>query len=93
MNQSPKKASAAIVAAAATAQAIFSRPLRRRVTGAGSPTSEPSGGELATLDALERDQICKALARVDGNKTEAAKLLGVSVRSLYTRLKRHGLHG
>jgi DNA-binding NtrC family response regulator len=40
-----------------------------------------------SLDQLERDVIHQALARARGNKTEAAKLLGITRRRLYSRLK------
>ena len=40
---------------------------------------------------MERRHLESALARAGGNKTAAAKLLGLSLRSLYTKLKRHGL--
>jgi DNA-binding NtrC family response regulator len=40
-----------------------------------------------SLDQLERDVIQHALARAGGNKTEAAKLLGITRRRLYSRLK------
>jgi two-component system response regulator HydG len=40
-----------------------------------------------SLDQLERDVIHQALARAGGNKTEAARLLGITRRRLYSRLK------
>ncbi len=40
-----------------------------------------------SLDQLERDVIHHALARARGNKTEAARLLGITRRRLYSRLK------
>ncbi|HND11914.1 MAG TPA: sigma-54 dependent transcriptional regulator [Pseudomonadota bacterium] len=40
-----------------------------------------------SIDRLERDLIWEALARTSGNKTEAAKLLGITRRRLYSRLK------
>ncbi len=40
-----------------------------------------------SLDQLERDVIQHALTRARGNKTEAAKLLGITRRRLYSRLK------
>ena len=41
--------------------------------------------------AIERQALEQALARTSGNQTEAAKLLGVSRRTLSNRLSRHGL--
>ncbi len=40
-----------------------------------------------SLDQLERDVIHQALAQADGNKAEAARLLGITRRRLYSRLK------
>jgi DNA-binding NtrC family response regulator len=40
-----------------------------------------------SLDQLERDVIQQALTRAGGNKTEAARLLGITRRRLYSRLK------
>ncbi|MBO5752924.1 MAG: sigma-54-dependent Fis family transcriptional regulator [Proteobacteria bacterium] len=42
------------------------------------------------VEDLERSLIEKSLAQTDGNKTEAAKLLGISFRSLRYRLKKYG---
>ena len=43
------------------------------------------------LDQVERETILAALARTGGNKTAAARLLGVSFRSLRYRLERLGI--
>jgi two-component system response regulator HydG len=40
-----------------------------------------------SIDGLERELIREALARAGGNKTEAARLLGITRRRLYSRLK------
>jgi two-component system, NtrC family, response regulator AtoC len=45
----------------------------------------------AELDSLEREKIVQALARVDGNQTKAAALLGISRRALINRLESYGL--
>ena len=47
--------------------------------------------EGLSLEALEKELILKALAKAGGNKTQAAKLLGLTRRTLYSRLERHGL--
>jgi DNA-binding NtrC family response regulator len=42
------------------------------------------------LNALEQRVIQQALTRVDGNRTEAAELLGISRRTLQRKLKEYG---
>lgn len=42
-------------------------------------------------DAIERDLIRKALARTSGNRTQAAKILEISHRSLLYKLKEYGI--
>jgi two-component system response regulator HydG len=44
-----------------------------------------------TLDQAEREQILQALRTAGNNKVRAAELLGVSRRSLYRMLHRHGI--
>ncbi len=57
------------------------------------------GGDEAASDAdlnletHERRLIRTALKRADGNKSQAAKLLGITRRTLYSRLKLLGLDG
>ncbi len=50
-------------------------------------------GEGFGLDAFERELIEAALTRAGGNKTHAARLLGVTRRRLYSLLASHGLAG
>ncbi|MBK8978416.1 MAG: sigma-54-dependent Fis family transcriptional regulator [Planctomycetes bacterium] len=47
-----------------------------------------AGVEVLDLATLERRAIARALERAAGNKAEAARLLGISRRSLYDRLQR-----
>ncbi len=42
-----------------------------------------------SLDEIERELICQALERTDGNKTGAARLLGLSRDTLRYRLEKH----
>ena len=55
----------------------------------GRPPNPP--GESDRLDLVERDHILSILERTRGNKSEAARALGVSRRAFYRKLDRHGL--
>ncbi len=73
---------------------------------AGGP-AEPAGASLFTsppagqpaeeggvhLDEMEARLIRGALARARGNKSQAARLLGITRRALYCRLEKHGIKG
>ena len=43
------------------------------------------------VEDLERSLIEQSLAKTNGNKTEAAKLLGISFRSMRYRLKKYNM--
>jgi two-component system response regulator HydG len=55
------------------------------------PASSPPAG--ASLAEWERKLVADALAKARGNKSRAAKALGLSRAQLYTRLKRLGPEG
>lgn len=44
-----------------------------------------------TLAKIERDYIAKTLRELGGNKTHAAKALGISLKSLYNKLEKGGI--
>jgi two-component system response regulator HydG len=44
-----------------------------------------------TLDVVERDLVIKALEQTKGNKSKAARLLGLTRARLYWRLEKYGL--
>ena len=54
------------------------------------PTSEPDGGGLS-LPARERRAILEALESTGGHREKAATLLGISVRTLYNRLREYDI--
>jgi two-component system, NtrC family, response regulator AtoC len=60
----------------------------------GHPAPAPvAGGQVALplpFDELERHNLLAALAVTGGNKTRAARLLGIDRVTLYNRLRKHG---
>jgi two-component system response regulator HydG len=55
-------------------------------TGPGVQTEENS-----SLDDVEKTAVSRALTRAGGNKSEAARLLGITRRTLYNKLEKYGL--
>ena len=53
--------------------------------------SRRAGESLLNLDHLERHAIQRALARYDGNISQAAAALGLTRPALYRRIAKHGL--
>lgn len=54
---------------------------------------EPGGALQDYLDRVERQAITEALGKTHGNRTAAARLLGVTFRSLRYRMERLGMKG
>jgi DNA-binding NtrC family response regulator len=66
----------------------------RAAAGSGDGTSLPtaaSGG--LTMDQIERQAILTALERTGGNRTQAAEMLGIGLRTLQRKLKEYKLAG
>jgi two-component system NtrC family response regulator len=57
---------------------------------ADDAVSDGSADQLS-LGEQEKEMILDALKRTGGNKTEAARLLGITRRRLYSRMKIHGI--
>ena len=53
--------------------------------------AQPACGFDLTIEAAERDQIRKALGAAGGKRMEAARLLGLSRRTLYRKLDKYGI--
>jgi transcriptional regulator with PAS, ATPase and Fis domain len=54
-------------------------------------TDEGEPNDALNLEAMEKHLILKALNLTQGNKSEAARLLGITRRALYGRLERYGI--
>ncbi len=73
-------------------------PAAIAATAAGEPTTPapPDDGAAAPplraqMSALERERIVDALQRTGGNQSEAARLLGMSRRTLVKRIRDYGI--
>jgi DNA-binding NtrC family response regulator len=57
-----------------------------------SPLSSMSASDgVITLKDAEKVLICETLNKVDGNKTKAAKILGISVRTLWNKVHEYDM--
>jgi len=65
----------------------------RRIATNPDETAEKSGSlELKTLADLEREAILSAIRTLNGDKLQAAKLLGIGKTTLYRKLKEYGIN-
>ncbi|NIO16765.1 MAG: response regulator [Deltaproteobacteria bacterium] len=56
-----------------------------------SPAEDDGGAVVIPLDEVEKNAIIEALKATGNNKTKAAKMLGIGVRTLYRKIKEYGL--
>jgi two-component system response regulator HydG len=63
----------------------------RRSAVASEPTAESPQPQLTTLADLERQAILGAIRTLNGDKLQAAKLLGIGKTTLYRKLKEYGI--
>ena len=66
--------------------------VRENGTPAGAAPASPAQGDL-TVKGAEKQSIIRALKECDGNRTVAAKKLGVSRRTLHRKLHEYQLEG
>ncbi|HEY0711524.1 MAG TPA: sigma 54-interacting transcriptional regulator [Polyangia bacterium] len=66
---------------------VFFRPQRRRARSTEARTSAPG----QTLEEIEKTAITDALQRWRGNRTKAAKALGIAPSTLYEKIRRYGI--
>ncbi len=76
-----------------TTESLPAHVIGGRASSTKSPPLEwtESGANLEEiLESVERDYLVRALELTDGNRTEAAKLLHISFRSIRYRLRKYG---
>ena len=61
---------------------------------APAPAPPPgTGGPARTMDEIEKEAILRALEETGGNRTRAAEILGIGLRTLQRKLKEYGQAG
>jgi DNA-binding NtrC family response regulator len=63
------------------------------VAGAGSGRANAPRNLAAAVEEVERDLITSTLERTSGNISETARVLGLTRRGLYLKMRRLGLEG
>ena len=63
----------------------------RRSAAAGEPVSEAGSPQLTTLAEMELQAILGAIRTLNGDKLQAARLLGIGKTTLYRKLKEYGI--
>ena len=64
-----------------------------------SESQTPSPHEIvpmligSTVEAIERELVLQTLARFDGNRTHAARVLGLSVRTMRNKIRQYATDG
>jgi DNA-binding NtrC family response regulator len=64
---------------------------RRAAASGGEQAEEAGAPEVKTLAELEREAILGAIRTLNGDKLQAAKLLGIGKTTLYRKLKEYGI--
>ena len=62
------------------------------VASEATPAPAPAAQDLLSLAEIEKRHIFAAMDKTGGNRTHAAKLLGISVRTLRNKLNEYGVH-
>lgn len=75
--------------AMAEGKLITLKDLPGEVRGEGIPALETKRLVGKSLDEVEREIIFDTLKIVNGNKAQAAEILGISLKTIYNRLKRY----
>ena len=64
---------------------------RRTAAATGEPPPDGNVPAVKTLADLEKDAILGAIRTLNGDKLQAAKLLGIGKTTLYRKLKEYGI--
>lgn len=72
-------------------ETIFPEHLPARVQAEGAAANGDDANAGRTMREIERDAIVKMLRETDGNRTQAAQILGISRRTLQNKIKEFGL--
>lgn len=67
-------------------------PDQQVTMSSAAPMPAPKS-RVASLEEVERDHIARVLEAHDWNRSSAARALGIDRRTLFTKIKRHGLIG
>jgi DNA-binding NtrC family response regulator len=81
----------ALIAAAGDEIEPGDLPDFRDTGGPDRGSFQPAARTPLALEDREREAILEALEQSDGHRERAAKLLGISVRTLYNRLRQYGI--
>jgi DNA-binding NtrC family response regulator len=54
------------------------------------PLAAPAAGPARTMDEIEKDAILHTLQKTGGNRTRAAEILGIGLRTLQRKLREYG---
>jgi DNA-binding NtrC family response regulator len=77
----------------APAAGVETRPAPPRPLAATGETAKPVSTAGLTMDEIERRAIEDALERTGGNRTQAAEMLGIGLRTLQRKLKEYRVAG
>jgi DNA-binding NtrC family response regulator len=69
---------------------VESSDLPDAIRGLAQEEEAPATGDLS-LEGMERDLLRRTLLRFDGNRTRAARVLGIGVRTLQRKIQRYSL--
>ena len=62
-------------------------------TPAASVLSEGISSDDWTIESMERRLVLESLKRTDGNRTKAAEMMGISIRTLFNKLNQYKKKG